>query len=189
MKRAKTILLDSLRKNADLLVFVLVMQFWPFLTGTPVNVRTALAVGGVWLVARFIGAAQEIESRDGVAPKEKEKREFVDHPEAVLDIARLTGYEAIRRFAPYIGKWMTISGTYEGVAESLQKDAIHLSLLLKDGRRVILKYGCEHGDQLRGLREGQRITAMGRIRYSYFTFTLEDCELVRVERVRLAYAS
>ena len=84
---------------------------------------------------------------------------------------------------------MTISGRFEGIAESLQKDAIHLSLLLNDGRRVNLKYDCEHGDQLRELREGQRITAIGRIQHSYFTFTLEDCELVRAERLRLAYAS
>ena len=54
MKPTKTIFVDSFKKNADLLVFVLAMQLWPFLTGTPVNFRTALTVGGVWMAARFL---------------------------------------------------------------------------------------------------------------------------------------
>jgi hypothetical protein len=39
---------------------------------------------------------------------------------------------------------MTISEVYEGMVESLQRNAIHLSLLLNDGRRVNLRFAVRH---------------------------------------------
>ncbi len=161
---------------------------WQFLTGTPLSWRGALIVAGLGVLFYVNGRVQEMRSQPSDAPVE-DKRVFADDPEVVLGLARLTGYEAVRRFGPYIGKWMTISGRFEGIAESLQRDAVHLSLVIDDGRRVNLRFELEHADQLRGLREGQRITATGRIQHRYFTFTLEECELVGAERLRLAYAS
>jgi len=185
----KTTFLHSLWESSDILIFAVVMQLWPLLTRTPLNYRTILTVAGLWVVARFFSAVREVEASSSAAAGEKEQREFVDDPDAVLEVSKLTGYDAIRRMNPYRGKWMTISGKYDGMAESLQKDAIHVSLVLSDGRRVNLRFGMEQGERLRGLREGQRITAMCRIPEFGSGFTPENCELVRVERPRLAYAS
>ena len=181
--------LDSLWQNADVLVLVVVMQLWPVLTGSQLNLRTALSLAGLCVVYRLFGAVRETNTSASLAPPEQEKREFVDDPEVVLEIAKRTGYDAVRRLTPYLGKWMTISGRFEGLAESLQRDAIHVSLLLNDGRRVNLRFAVEHGERLRALRVGQRITAIGRIPRFGFEFSPENCELVRVEPVRLAYAS
>lgn len=194
MERAK-IILNSLRRNADLLVFAVVLQFWQFLTGTPANLRTVLTVAGLYLVFRFSSAGREVEQSLSAVPAEKEKREFVEDPEAVLEITKRTGYDRIRQMAPYLGKWMTISGKYEGIAESLQRDAVHLSLLLNDGRRINLRFAVEHWDRLRAIQEGQRITATCQIPRYGLIFSPENCELIRVEplriaeRSRLAYAS
>jgi hypothetical protein len=162
----------------DVLLLAVAMVLWPNLTGTPLNVRTALLVAGLFIVARLLGGVREMES----AAPEKEKREFVEDPGVVLEIAKLTGYEAVRRFGPYIGKWMTISGRFEGIAETLDRDAIHLSLLLSDGRRINLRFGMEHEARLRALRAGEGVSAVGRIEHRYFVFTMESCELVRLNR-------
>lgn len=187
MKRAKTIILDSLWQNADLLVLVVLLQLWPFFTNTPLNLRTALTVAGLCVVFRLFGATRRIETRDSAQPEEK--REFVEDPEKVLELSKLTGYEAIRQLTQHLDKWITISGRFEGIAESLQKDAIHLSLLLNDGRRINLRFAVEHGERLRALREGQRITAVGRIPCNGLVFSPEKCELIRVEPVRFACAA
>jgi hypothetical protein len=180
----------SLLKDLDLIVVALVVVNWQFLTGTPLSWRGALIVAGLCVLFRLKGVVQDVLAEPSVAPPvEEEKRVFVDEPEVVLGLARLKGYEGVRRFSPYIGKWMTISGRIEGIAESLQKDAVHLSVLVDDGRRVNLRFSLEHSERLRGLQQGQRITAVGRIQHRNFTFTLEECELVRAERVRLAHAS
>jgi|SRR5580658_2874449 hypothetical protein len=189
MKRMKTKFLLHLWQSSDILVFAVVLQLWPLLTGTPLNYRTVFTVAGLWIVARFFGAVREVEAHSSAAPSEKETREFVDDPDAVLEVSKLTGYDAIQRMNPYRGKWMTISGRFEGMVESLQRDAIHVSLLLNDRRRINLRFGMEHGEKLRGLREGQRITAICRIPQFGSGFTPENCEVVRVERPRLAYAS
>ena len=188
MNRAISIFLRSFRQNADFLALILVLQFWPILTKSALNLRTALTLAGLCIVYRLSGM-RSTETQNPAATEELEKREFVDDSEAVLKIAKLTGYDAVRRLTPYLGKWITISGRFEGLAESLQRDAIHLSLLLNDGRRINLRFGVEHGERLRALREGQRITAIGRIPRFGLEFTPENCELVRVEPVRLAYAS
>jgi hypothetical protein len=189
MKRAKTIFLDSLWKNADFLVLLVLLQLWQFLTNTPLNLRTALTVAGLFVICSFFGAVRRIETRDSAQPAKAEKRKFVEDPEMVLELTKLTGYEAIRQLTPYLDKWIAISGRFEGIAESLQKDAIHLSLLLNDGRRINLRFAVEHGERLRALREGQRITAVGRIPCYGLVFSPENCELIRVEPLRLAFAA
>jgi hypothetical protein len=181
--------------DLDVFVFAIVMASWQFLTGSPLSLRTVATVAGLWIISRFFGAVREIEKHDSSTPTVKQKKEFVDDPAAVLEIARLSGCEAIRRFTPFLGKWMTISGAFEGLAESLQRDAIHLSLLLSDARRVNLRFSIEQAEALRALREGQTITAICQIEHRGFVFTPENCELLRVEPLRkdelsrLAYAS
>jgi hypothetical protein len=71
----------SLWENADILVLVIVIEFWQFLTKTPLNVRIAVTVAGLYMVFRFFGAKREIDAYASAAPMEKEgKRVFVDDP-------------------------------------------------------------------------------------------------------------
>lgn len=186
MNRAMKRSLRSFKHNADFLALVLVLEFWPVLTNTPLSLRTALTLAGLFVVYR-LSSMLIVESQKR-AEAEEEKREFVADSETVLKVAKLTGYDGIRRLTPYRGKWMTISGRFEGLAESLQNDAIHLSVLLNDGRRINLRFAAEYEVRLRSLREGQQFTAIGRIPRFGTEFSPENCELIRVEPVRLAYA-
>jgi len=184
----------------EVCIFGAVLGGWQFFTKTPLTDRTAWTVVGLWvaldLVAAFRKGYWESQlAKAGEAVPKQETRTFVDDSEAILELAKLRGLDAIRQFTPYLGKWMTISGTFEGIAESLSRDAIHLTLVLTDGRRVNLRFAPEHGEQLRELKAGQRITAICRIEHRGFAFTPENCELIRVEplkradRPTLAYAS
>jgi hypothetical protein len=185
MKRIVLRLRLSLRTNLDFIFLVVVLEYWQDLTKTPLSLRTALTLAGLCVLFRLAGLRE-----DSSAPTQKAKREFVDDPENVLEVAKLTGYDALRGFAPYLDKWMTISGKFEGLAESLQKDVWHLSLLLIDGRRVNLRFAMEHERELRQLRPGQRVTVIGQIQQRGLDqFAPINCELVRAEPLRLAYAS
>ena len=182
------ILLHSIAQNADFLALILILQYWPLLTNTPLQLSTALTLAGLCIVYRVSAIAREIRTPAAAVPEEK--RDFVEDPGAVLELARLTGYEGIRRMTPYIGKWIALSGRFEGIAESLRKDAVHLSLLLDDGRRINLRFSTDYLERLKALREGQRISVAGRIPHGGgLVFSPENCELIRVEPVRLAYAS
>jgi hypothetical protein len=185
MKQIVAKLRLSLRTNLDFIFLVVVLQYWQDLTKSPLNLRTALTVAGLYLLSRLSGVRKD----SSVSP-EKAKREFVDDPEKVLEVAKLTGYEALRGFAPYLDKWMKISGKFDGVGESLEKDGMHLSILLIDGRRVNLRFAMEHERQLRALRPGQRVTVIGQIQQRGLDqFAPINCEFVRAEPLRLAYAS
>lgn len=187
MKRVSIQLLDSLWKNADYLALVVVLQFWTLLTNTPLNLRTALTLAGLCLVYRVYGIVRR-DTAALTAPTVEERREFVGDPDGVLELAKLKGYDAVRGLTPYLGKWITISGRFDGIAESLGRDAVHLSLLVNDGTRINLRFSMEHLERLEALREGQWITAVGRIPRFGLVFSPENCELIRVEPVRLAYA-
>ena len=87
---------------------------------------------------------------------------------------------------------MAVSGEFEGIAESLLGDPVHLSLIREGGRRIHVRFPIESRDRLRLLRAGQRITAVCQIRHGFGlgVFTLENAELIRVEpRASLARAS
>jgi hypothetical protein len=179
-------------------VFAGALGAWEWLTRTPLNMRTALTLAGLYGVLGILREKQNACDEAGVesSPPEKEKqRVFVKDPEVVLELAKLAGYEAVRRFTPYLGKWTTISGSYEGIAKSFNRDSIHLTLVLNDGRRVNLKFGLEQGERLRELKEGQQISAICQIQHASLTFTPENCELIRAEPLRgagrrkLAYVS
>ena len=168
-----------LLKNAAVLVYLVSVASWQFLTNTPLTLRVVFTLAGVSAIAGFLGyLSGRIESVPDSPAPEQEKRVFVDDPGAVLEIAKLTGYEAIRRFAPYLGKWMTISGIYEGTARSLGQDSIHVSILLKDSRRLNLRFGVDREDEIRGLRAGQRIAAICRIQQFNLAFVPDQCELL-----------
>jgi hypothetical protein len=168
-----------LLKNWFLLSYLVAIASWQFLTNTPLTVRIVLTLTGICVVTGLLAyLSGRVESVQASPAPEPEKREFVDDPAAVLEIAKLTGYEAVRRFAPYLGKWMTITGTYEGKARSLGQDAIHVSILLKDSRRLNVRFGVDREDEIRGLRAGQRIAAICRIQQFNLAFVPDQCELL-----------
>lgn len=180
-----------LLENSDALAVFVALGGWRFLTSTPLTVRTACTVLGLYVVLGVVirvRATYEWAFANGAdkgAPKD-ETRVFVENPNVVLELAKLTGFEAIKRLTPYLGKWMTISGRFEGIAESLQKDSIHLSLLLNDGQRINLRFAMDHAEALRAVQVGQRITVTGQIPTSGSALIPENCEIVRIEPLRAA---
>lgn len=174
-----------LLRHADSVVIPIAFASWQFLTKSPLTVRTALTLCLLLVAQNALSRIRALNDTTARTGREKEsKRVFVEDPEAVLELAKLTGYDAIKRFAPYLGKWITISGTYEGIAKSLLRDSIHLSLLLNDGQRINLRFAVDREEELRGLQLGQRITAIGQIQHLSFSLKPENCELVRAEPLR-----
>ncbi len=166
--------------------FMAVLFGWRWLTGKPLTTR-----GALWLAAFYIfwSLLQAVVSgcvRGVLAAKVETQRKFVKDPEAVLELAKLTGYESIQPLNRYRGKWMTISGEYEGFTESFERDVIHASVRLEDGRRLILRFNRDQRESLEPLQPGQRITAIGEIEQVRFELRPQNCELVRVEPLRPA---
>jgi hypothetical protein len=111
-------------RNLDSLVFVTILFTWERLSGSPLTGRTALVLCGFYGILQLVRGFNR--ARVAVRPKENKPRVFVDDPDAVLELAKQSGYESLRRFTPYLGKWMMISGSFDGIAESLKHDGIHL---------------------------------------------------------------
>jgi len=176
MSRVLTWIGRFLWTNLRFILFLVVLESWPLLTGTPLTMRTALALAGLYVVLAVRGTEK------ASWPKPAE-RIFVP-AEAVLEVSRLTGYELLSRMTPYLGKWITVSGTFDGTGESLPHDAIHLSLLLDDGRRFNLRFSTDRAEDLRTLRTGQRITVIGEVQFSGYSLMPENCELISAAAVR-----
>jgi hypothetical protein len=125
--------------------------------------------------------------------KPKKERVFAEEPQALLEHYGHSGMLAQKLITPYLDKWITVSGRFEVAADSLLRDAILLSLTLESGRRIHLQFAVESRDRLEVLREGQQVTAVCQVQYGVGlgVYVLENCELIRVERLRptLARAS
>jgi len=67
-------------------------------------------------------------------------RTFVENAEALIDRYGHTGTLAEKLLVPYLDKWIRVSGAFEGTANALVGDAIYLSLILKNGRRIHLRF-------------------------------------------------
>jgi hypothetical protein len=189
MNRAVRAFGRFLLKDWDLLVFLVVAAGWERVTGVPFTVRTALSLVGCRFILSLLwgvsGRIYRDTIRDAVEnERQKCMRVFVEDPEVVLELAKHSGYDAVRRFTPYLGKWIMLSGKFDGIAESLLHDSIHLSLRLHDNRRINLRFSIAHREQLLRLKEGWQITVIGKIEHRDFTFMPENCELIRVEPMR-----
>ena len=178
----------SLGRILDALALSAVLLGWRFFTGSALNTRTALTVAGLYLVLQILQAVQIAGKETGTAPagETRARRVFVKDPAQVLDLAKIEGYEAIRRSTPYLDKWVTISGTFEGRAESLRRDSLYVSQILDDGRRVNLRFAGDKRAAIQCLQQGQRITANCQIQHYDFALRLENCELVDTEPLRKA---
>jgi hypothetical protein len=122
------------------------------------------------------------------------RRVFVETPEAVIPLLTDRSSLNLRTFTqmtPYIEKWIAVSGTVEGVADSLVDDGIHLSLIVGNGQRVNLRFPGAERSRLGNLLKGQYVTAIGQIPLFWSSVALENAGLIRVGpfRATLARAS
>jgi len=107
MRATRRILVDY----SVVLAYLFAIGSWQFVTNTPLTVRTILTLAAFCALSNLFGyLSASLRALSAPSAEKPEKREFVDDPRAILDLAKLKGYESIRLFAPYLGKWMTISG-------------------------------------------------------------------------------
>jgi hypothetical protein len=176
----------SLIEGIGSCMFMAVLFGWRWLTGTPLTTRSAVVLSAFYILCSMLQGAATGLVKAVLGAKAKPERVFVEDPEAVLELAKLTGYESIRPFNRFLGKWMTLVGEFEGRAQSLDGKAIHVSLLLEDGRRLNLRFGLDQRESLEPVQPGQRVTAIGEIDHDHFELRLLNCELARVEPLRPA---
>lgn len=124
----------------------------------------------------------------GTTPGTGEKQSFLKDPRLVLDLYGQTGMDAESRLLPHLDKWLTVSGRFAGLAESLLRDSIHVSLTRENGRAFNLRFAIGCRETLLALRHGQKITVVCQVRHGYGlgVFTLENAELAAVEPLRHA---
>ncbi len=173
-------------EGLSVIVFVLLQLYWEPITGTSLTWRTRVTLCVFYALVAIAEGIKHVEQGLRRETSAKPKRVFVEDPDAVLELAKLTGYESIKPFNRYLGKWMSIAGEFEGFGETLQGDAFHMSLRLDDGRRLNLSFDRSQRDSLQPLRPGQHITAIGEIERVSFELRPQHCELVRVEPLRAA---
>jgi type II secretory pathway pseudopilin PulG len=171
------------------------------LTRTPLPAETKWSLYTAAILAiSFSNWRREVRRADAAeaalaAEKQQARthRVFVENPQALVERYSHTGTSAERLLIPYLDKWITVSGRFEGFAESLTGDAIHVSLTSERGRRIHLQFPIQSQDRLQPLRPGQQLTAVCQVKHGYGAgvFKLENSELVRVEPIRpvLARAS
>jgi hypothetical protein len=113
----------------------------------------------------------------------------VENPEVLLERYGHTGTRSEKLLIPYLNRWIQVSGSFEGAADSLVRDATFISLILENGRRIQLRFPGE-GSPLRVLGEGQQITAVCQIQHGYGAgiFVLDNCELICTDPSRPALA-
>ncbi len=121
-------------------------------------------------------AEAALAAQNGVSPP---IRKFLDKPEALLQRYTHTGVLAERLLVPYLDRWIRVHGRLEGTADSLSGDAIFLSLVQENGRRIQLRFPADARERLRLLRQGEPVSAECQVRHGYGegVFTLENCVL------------
>jgi hypothetical protein len=122
--------------------------------------------------------------------KSRPVRISVEDTEALLERYGHTGTLSEKLLTPYLDKWIRVSGSFEGATDSLAGDATFISLILENGRRIQLRFPGDRGHALRFLQEGRQVTATCQIQHGYGTgiFVLDNCELIRTEPFRPAFA-
>jgi hypothetical protein len=93
----------------------------------------------------------------------QEKRAFVRTSDSVLALYKRNGYGVLAQANQYFGKWIRVSGIFDGATGSLSDETVHVSLLLSDGQRINLHFSAERHSEISCLVNGQAITAVSRI--------------------------
>lgn len=170
------------------------IMVWEMLTGKtlPSEIKWALYFGAFTVISfstwrKQMSRARAAEAALAEAGKSTNPaRIWTKDPGALLAGRALSERELV----PHLDQWIRVSGAFEGTADSLLRDAIFLSLVLDNGRRMQLRFAMDARDRLRLLREGQQVRAICQIRHGYGAgvFALENCELSNTKPA-LAHAS
>jgi hypothetical protein len=188
-------LLDLLRHWSTFwTVFVLIWMFGElkvpvshWITGLLWGAAVVLVAFGAW--REQFNRAEKAERALQDFRKQKPGRVFIEEPlERLLELRKEpSGLRLLNRLAPYIGKWVRLSGRAVAVAESLSADSFHLTVLLDNGDSVNLQFSNDAREQLRSLREGQRVTALCEIAtYDLGRFEFRNCELTGLQAVTVS---
>ena len=190
--------LQFLLNYTDLLVVWSGLALWEAFTRKPLPVEIKWSLySGAFVAASFSNwRKQLLRARTAEAALTAEKRKsspvriFVEDAESLLDRYGHTGTPSEKLLTPNLEKWIQVSGSFEGAADSLAGDAKFISLILENGRRIQLRFPGDRGHALRLLREGREITVACQILHGYGTgvFVLDNCELIRTEPLRPALA-
>jgi hypothetical protein len=190
--------LQFLACYTDLLVVWSGLLLWEALAGKPLSLEIKWSCYlGAFAAASFRNWRKQLlraRAAEAALAAEKEKptpaRTFLQSPEGLLERYGQTGNLSERLLIPHLDKWIQISGSYEGAADSLVGDAAFISLILENGRRIQLRFPGDRRDPLRLLRVGQQITAVCQIQHGYGTgiFVLDNCERIRAEPSQPALA-
>lgn len=185
-------------KYTDLLVVWCAVLLWEALTKRPLPVETKwpLYFGAFVVVSFFNWRKEMLRARTAEVDLAAERKKgspiriFAVHPESLLERYAHRGVRAERLLAPYLDKWIRVSGRFEGTADSLLGDAIFMSLVLENDQRIQLSFSTERRERIRLLRAGEQVVAVCQILHGYGAgvFTLGNCELVSAEQTRPAFA-
>jgi hypothetical protein len=190
--------LQFLVSYTDLLIVWSCLLLWEAFAGKPLSfeIKRSSYLGAFIAISFWNWRKQLLRARAAEAALAAGKkkltpaRAFVQNPEALLERYGRTGTLSERLLIPYLDKWIQISGSFEGAADSLVGDATFISLILQNGRRIQLRFPGDRGCPVRLLRAGQQITAGCQIQHGYGAgiFVLDNCELIRTEACRPALA-
>ena len=185
-------------KYTDLLLVWCGVLLWEALTKRPLPVERKWPLYfGAFVVLSFFNSREEVlrarsAEADLAAAKKRRSpiRTFAEHPESLLERYADRGDRAEKLLAPYLDKWIRVSGRFEGTADSLLGDAIFISLVLENDQRIQLSFSTERRDRIRLLRVGEQVVAVCQILHGYGAgvFALWNCELVSAEQTRPAFA-
>ncbi|HEY4360744.1 MAG TPA: hypothetical protein VGN17_07230 [Bryobacteraceae bacterium] len=188
------VLIDLLRFVIGYVGLLLVyggVAAWEAYSKTPMPPREKwIILGAVFLLTTFENWRTQLHKAEAAEARAKETapepRAFVEHPQALLERYSDSGPLADKLLIPDLGKWITVTGRFEAVAESLTHDAMHVTLTLDCGRRVHLRFPLEARASLEALREGQQLTAMSQIKQGHAlgVYTLDNSEFVRAQPLR-----
>ncbi len=186
--------IQFLLKHTDLLVVWIVVYAWESQTGKTLSSESKWTLYfGAFAVTSFRAWRKEalrVRAAETTLAEERTKsnpvRVFVKNPDALLERYQQTGTLAEKLLTPYLDQWIRSSGRFEGATDSLVGEAIFVSLILENGRRIQLRFSADEGKRIRLLREGQHVTAVCQVRHGYGAgvFALENCELIGAEPCR-----
>src|SRR5215471_5589850 len=143
------------------LILFVALSYTRWLNGPVIGSLIGLMlVDSFYAWERQFRRAEEMAKVSGV---NKEKRAFVRNNDSVLALYGRNGYSVLARANQFFGKWIRVSGMFDGAAESLDDETIHVSLLLGNGQRINLHFSAESHSEISCLSNGQTITAVSRI--------------------------
>jgi len=168
------------------LILFVALSYTRWLNGPVIGSLIGLMlVDSFYAWERQFQRAEEMAKVSGV---NKEKRTFVRNNDSVLALYGRNGYSVLARTNQFLGKWIRVSGMFEGATDSLNDETIHLSLLVGNGQRINLHFAAESHSEISRLVKDQTITAVSRIEpvpnygSGYFVFTGSDIFSVEPRR-------